>query len=293
LNTTGQLGDGTTTDRASPVQVMAAPDVPLVDVAEVVAGELHSCARKTDGTVWCWGDNMDGRLGSGGAPLQSLTPVQALTGAATPLVGVQGIWLGAAHVVAWGGGGELYSWGYNVSGQLGNGTYANESYATPVSISNVVSASAACCHTCVMTETGVAYCFGRGASGELGNGTLMGGPSPTSVLEMVNGPALSLRQVAVGDAHTCGRRDDASVWCWGDNSSGEAGIGSTAADIVSPSRVTLDSGAIDIAAGNNHMCAAHADGVSCWGRNSNGQLGNGSFSTSSVPVRVSFDCPES
>jgi YD repeat-containing protein len=111
----GELGDGTTTQRVTPVQV--GTDTRWASVA---AGQWHTVAVKTDGTLWAWGNNSYGQLGDG-TTTQRHAPVQV--GIDTNWASVAGsVAAGYGHTVATKTDGTLWAWGYNASGQLGNGT---------------------------------------------------------------------------------------------------------------------------------------------------------------------------
>src|SRR5262249_20259299 len=122
-NNAGQLGDGTTTDRAQAVQVSGVSTVVQVALGGAYSFVVgHSCARKVDGTLWCWGRNDIGQLGDGTTANQT-TPVQA--GAATLGSNVAEVALGGNHSCARKTDGTLWCWGDNGTGQLGDGTTAN------------------------------------------------------------------------------------------------------------------------------------------------------------------------
>jgi len=125
LNTSGQLGDGTTSQRNSPVQITS-----LSNVASIASGAtaFHSAAVKNDGTLWMWGLNSSGQLGNGGTA-QSATPVQV-----TALTNVVQVAVGGGHTVASKSDGSVWSWGLNSSGQLGNNTVTSST--TPVQVYN-------------------------------------------------------------------------------------------------------------------------------------------------------------
>jgi alpha-tubulin suppressor-like RCC1 family protein len=289
-NADGQLGDGTTMNRSSPVQVMAAPGVPLSDVVEIASAEWHACARKADGSVWCWGKNSRGQLGNPAVGAASLVPVQVELATGGPLV-AEGLVLSAEASYAWSAGGQLYAWGGNQFGQLGIGGFIDKPAANPVAVSGVVSVGSACCHICASTATGYVYCWGRNASGQLGDGTTTASDTPVPTLEAPGGaPFTGVAQIAGGDNHTCARRIDGSVWCWGSNTSGQ--IGRPGPQSVSPVPVTLPGPATYVATGNAHSCAI-VDGeiALCWGLNSDGQLGDGGFANADMPVAVALACP--
>jgi len=150
----GQLGDGTFTNSTMPVVVKISPGIPLTSVAQISAGQDHTCALMADGGAKCWGDNLRGQVGNGTfttvppypdplAPPYGgfgiTTPVDVLTSLdpVDPLGGVAQISGGLAHTCAVTVDGGVKCWGANQSGQLGNGTFATS--ATPVDVSGLTS----------------------------------------------------------------------------------------------------------------------------------------------------------
>jgi alpha-tubulin suppressor-like RCC1 family protein len=105
------LGDGTATDRKSPVAVVG-----LTGVTALEAGDFHTCAVLTGGTVKCWGANFSGQVGDGSIDVGRLSPVVV-----PGLAGVSKVAAGAAHSCALLGGGTVRCWGSNSEGQLGDG----------------------------------------------------------------------------------------------------------------------------------------------------------------------------
>jgi YD repeat-containing protein len=132
-NAQGQLGDGTTTQRTVPVQVMASPGVGLTNVKAIAAGYKHTVVVKNDGTVWTWGWNSDGQLGDG-TTTDRKTPVQV-----SGLTNVKAVAAGYYHTVALKNDGTVWSWGYNYYGQLGDGTSGDTaSKSAPVQVKDLV-----------------------------------------------------------------------------------------------------------------------------------------------------------
>ena len=149
-------------------------------------------------------------------------------------------------------------------------------------------------HTCGVTLDGVAYCWGDNSSGQLGNGTLSNSAMPV----LVSG-ALSFATISAGKQHTCGITGSpttspavgGALYCWGDNSSGQLGNGTTVNSAV-PVAVLGGNQYLAVSAGSKHSCGISANQiVFCWGDNAFGQLGNGTSTASTSPVAVSATFP--
>lgn len=260
-NGSGQIGDGTTTTRATPVVVSGLRGVRSID-----AGDAFTCALMIDGTVKCWGNNASGQLGLGNTTNQS-TP-QTIPG----LTNVISLDTGASHACAVISGGSVRCWGSGTSGQIGNGANINQSSPTAVStITTAVSVSAGGSHTCAVLTTGGVRCWGLNTSGQLGNASLLSTLVPVGPLGLTTGAS----SVAAGSSHTCVTMSDGTAKCWGSNSSGQLGTGNTTSMNI-PSTVSGLSGVANISAGGSHTCVVQRSGsVSCWGQNSSGQIGDG------------------
>jgi alpha-tubulin suppressor-like RCC1 family protein len=140
-------------------------------------GYVHSCARRTDGTVWCWGGNNDGQLGDESFS-ESLVPVQA-----KGLVDAVQLGIGYSHGCAVRAGGSVVCWGRNDHGQLGTGEAgaAKASVVEVVGLSGVTSVAAGITHTCALRADGSIWCWGSNTFGQLGNGTTEDGLVPVEV----------------------------------------------------------------------------------------------------------------
>jgi alpha-tubulin suppressor-like RCC1 family protein len=176
-------------------------------------------------------------------------------------------------------------WGYNISGQLGDGTTTQRTAPVVVSgLTGVIGLGAGYAHTCAMLETGQAKCWGDNSDGELGDGntaTLV--PNPF-VATLQNGIEIVS---SFDDYYTCALLSDGSARCWGDNANGELGDTTTTTRNV-PVTVSGLSNAAHLSAGRLHTCAVLGDGTGrCWGLNSNGQIGDATTVQKAVPTVVS------
>jgi alpha-tubulin suppressor-like RCC1 family protein len=277
-NGKGQLGNDNLRGSTTPVTVSDLP----VGIVSIASGSQHNCALNSTGGVSCWGDNTFGQLGNG-TQITSGVPVDvsAISG------DVVAIAAGGAQTCALSVAGDVWCWGDNRSGQIGDGTTIQTSIPVRViGLSNpVVSISVGAQHACALTADGSVLCWGDNANGQLGNGTQNASNIPVAV----NGLNNVISAIAAGGQHTCALATDGGVKCWGDNSLGQLGNGNGAKGVVStkPVDVTgLATGVVGIAA-SSQTCAVKFDGsVLCWGDNLSGQLSVGGTTLSTVPVPV-------
>jgi cysteine-rich repeat protein len=250
---------------------------------QLAAGDAHTCGLKADGTAWCWGDNSAGQLGDD-TQEPRLTPVRV--GA---LTGIVAIAAGELHVCAIDEQGHGWCWGDNGLGQLGNGTIIPS--ATPVPVAGLGSAetlAAGTSHTCATTTAHEAYCWGDNGQGQLGDGSTTGQQTATRVA--VGAGLTSAWHITAGGEHSCAVREDATVWCWGNNGQGQLGTDTT---VGSPLPVAVDTaggypGGSILSAGKQHTCSRDTTGVAwCWGEGANRRLGNGFTLDARSPTLVS------
>jgi alpha-tubulin suppressor-like RCC1 family protein len=234
----------------------------------------------TAGKAYCWGAGGNHQIGDGGNSARN-TPT-AVSGGLTFTT----LSAGWYHNCAVGSDGPSYCWGYNASAQLGDGTTTDRS--SPVSPSGGLTfarIAAGRYHTCAVTPAGAAYCWGNNNNGEIGDGTVGARTTPTLVAG-----GLTFTSIATGggatSGHSCGITTSGSAYCWGNNSSGQLGDGSTT-NRNQPTAVTGGLAFNAISVGSNHTCALTAGGIAyCWGSNASGQLGDGTTVQHSDPRPV-------
>jgi alpha-tubulin suppressor-like RCC1 family protein len=274
--TSGQLGDGTSTNRTTPTPVSGLSS----GVNSVVAGYQHTCALMTGGSVRCWGRNDLAQLGDGSITNRSLpVAVQGLTN-------VISIGAGTSHTCAVTASGGVKCWGNNNQGALGDGTTATVR-TTPVDavgVTGAIAVSLGLSHTCALLANGRVQCWGLNAYGQLGNGTFTGSITRVDVVGITDAVAL-----VTGQYHTCVKTASGAMKCWGRNDFGQLGNGG-GANVASPITVSgLATGVSDVLApsGGGSTCAILASGVTkCWGYNGSGQLGTGDRLNRSLPADV-------
>ncbi|MDR1674501.1 MAG: dockerin type I domain-containing protein [Oscillospiraceae bacterium] len=263
-NTSGQLGDGTTTSSSTPIKVMD-------DVVSVSAGDRHTAAIKTDSSLWTWGQHIGNGINS-----SSKTPVKVMED-------VSNISANGEHIAAIKTDGSLWTWGSNQYGQLGDGTKTER--LSPVKVmDNVISVSAYRYHTAVIKTDGSLWTWGINAYGALGNGTTTESLIPIKVMDDVV-------SVSAGCFYTAAIKTDGSLWTWGYNNLGQLGNGTTSGGIAgdnstaNPVKVMDD--VVSVSVGDDHTVAIKTDGsLWAWGDNNEGGFGDGNVTDSTVPTQV-------
>ncbi|HAP31701.1 MAG TPA: hypothetical protein DCQ14_01405, partial [Firmicutes bacterium] len=234
-NLNGQLGDGSTSGRLLPVQVVVSrePLVYLDNVRAVAAGAEHTIALQNGGTVWAWGANANGRLGDG-TTTQRLMAVQVVR-TLNPLAYLQNVRVvaaGTAHTLALGTDGKIWAWGANGSGQLGDGSTGQRT--TPVELSainNVNFVAAGGDHSLALKNDETAWAWGNNSFGQLG----IGSTTRQTVPRQVHGPAggspflTGIIALAGGMLHTLAVEANGTLRAWGYNFHGQLGDGTTTA----------------------------------------------------------------
>ena len=248
----------------------------------VSAGISHICVLLNSGAPKCWGSDYNGQLGDN--TYQSHSTPYTVYGLSS---GVVGITAGGAHTCALLGSGAVKCWGYNVYGQIGDGTTTDRTTPTAVSglSSGVTAIAVGSSNTCALLDTGAVKCWGGNLFGKLGDGTTTDRKTPTAVSGLSSGVV----GITAGGYHNCALLGSGAVKCWGYNGAGSLGDGTTTNRSLPTTVNGLISGAVAIAAGDYSTCAILNSGaVQCWGYVSDGSLGDGINTTSNTPVSVKF-----
>jgi alpha-tubulin suppressor-like RCC1 family protein len=287
----GELGNGSAeSDSSTAAGGGGASTVPvkvkglLAPAVSVSTGQAPCVALRTGG-VECWGITAE----------NALSPVRVSALGQVTSLAIGGSLSTGQFACAVSGTfdeGLIWCWGGNNAGQLGTGTTTDSTVPVQTAgftsgvtqVTGGVNADFACA-----VISGLAYCWGDNGSGQLGNGTRTQSSEPVAV-ETLSGVVA----VSAGYNSTCAITTSGadagvggSLYCWGDNTYGQLGNGTTTSSAIPVAVAGLSSGVMAVAVGLDFACAVLADGTaSCWGTNSNGQLGNGSIMTSLLPTPV-------
>jgi alpha-tubulin suppressor-like RCC1 family protein len=298
-NSSGQLGNNSTTDSHVPVRVVGVGGTGFLSgVMAIAGGNEQTCAVTAAGAAYCWG-GIYGDIGNNSTE-SSNVPFQVVgVGGTGFLSRVTVVAAGAEHICAATSDGSVYCWGNNFTGQLGNNSTTTTESNVPVQVlgvgatgvlSGVAAIAAGVDHTCALTTTGTVYCWGNNSGSQLGNNSTIQSNVPVQVLGVGGIGLLSgIAAISAGADYNCALTTDGAVYCWGDN---KIGINSTESSnvpvqVVGVGGTGLLSGVTAITAGGSHTCALTTEGaIDCWGNNTDGQLGINSTTLSAVPVEV-------
>ena len=274
----GQLGNFTSFQSTSPDQVGGV--LAGADVTQVAAGGENSAVLLSNGTVWAWGNNTFGLLGTGSTGGDSDTPgqVPGLSGITQIAIESNG-----SDSFAVGKGGVVWSWGVNTDGQLGDGTTSPSAIPMQLSgLTGITQVAAGPQYTLALRSDGTVWAWGANGGGQLGDGTTTERHTPVQVSGLTG-----ITQVANGSA-SYALRNDGTVFAWGNGSQGLLGLAS-GASVPTPVKVPGLSGITRLADGGDHAFALTSSGtVLAWGSNSSGQLGDGTTTSHSTPEALSL-----
>jgi len=249
------------------------------DWASIAMGAGYTCAIKFNGTMWCWGANGSGTYGNG-TNQSSSTPIQ---------IGTDSDWstlaAGNFHTCGIKTNGSLWCWGYNSVGRLGNGTFTDSYVPTRVGQdADWTSISASAEHTCAIKSNHSLWCWGYNSDGSIGNGDQYGS---FRTPQQVYGNATDWASVSVGYYHSCARKSNNTLWCWGQNWLGAVGDGTGSPRVLTPTQVGSDHDWTNPEAGIQQTCAIKTNqSLWCWGNNQDGVLGDGTSIDKLAPVLI-------
>ena len=262
-NIKGQLGDGTTEEKHTPVKVME-------NVKMISLGGYYSGAITKDGSLWMWGSNDRGQLGDGTTE-DKHTPVKVMEN-------VKEVSLGFFHSGAITEDGSLWMWGDNQYGELGDGTTEENHKDAPVKImENVKTISLATFHSGAITEDGSLWMWGDNGYGRLGDGTTEEKHTPVKVMENV-------KAINLGCFHSGAITEDGSLWMWGGNQYGELGDGTTE-EKHTPVKIMENVKNVSLSDANDSGAITEDGNLWTWGWNYWGQLGDGTREDKHTPVK--------
>jgi len=294
----GQLGNGSTADTS----VMVAPTMTGAlsgkTITKISLQSQSTCAIASDSKAYCWGLGSSGEIGNNATTVNITTPTAVTnTGVLSgkTLIDISSGYTGACVLDSTG---KAYCWGRGTEGQLGNGTTPATSLV-PVAVTStgvlsgktLTKIRSGLKSVCAIDSAGSMYCWGQNNYGQLGNGSTTNSSNPVAVPLTGLLAGKTILDVGVGTYSTCVLASDSNVYCWGFNTNGQLGNGSTTNSLTP---VAVDtSGALSgktvqiITSGpyNDYTCVRASDGqVYCWGLNPRGEFGNNTVSPSAVPV---------
>lgn len=284
-NSGGQLGDGTRTNKSSPIQLGT-----LTNWNSISVGVQVTCSIKTDGTLWNWGSNNYGNLGDGTTTHRS-SPVQIGS-----LSNWSNVHCGGLHSLAIKTDGTLWCWGDNTNGQLGTGNTVHRS--SPVQVGSLAGWARVFCttrwallagHSLARKSDGTLWSWGYNSYGQLGLGDKAHRSSPVQI-----GLLTDWADISGGLEHSIACKTDGTLWAWGRNSwrdaySGEGGQLGDGTNIGRSSPVKIGSltNWDKVMGSANRSFAIKVDGTLwAWGNNSYGHLGDGTKIHRSSPVQL-------
>lgn len=276
-NSSGAVGDGTTTSRTVPTDVSGLQS----GVTAVATTRGGGACAIVNGGVMCWGRNPLGAVGNG-TTIDQLLPVPVIGFSSGASALAAGTWFVCGLTT----GGSVRCWGDNSNGALGDAMPGWRTTPRDVVLlgSGVIDVAVGGFHTCAATASGAAKCWGSANNGAVGDGSSV--PSRAVPVDVV-GLGSGVTRVAASFFHSCALSTSGSVWCWGQNSDGRLGDGTTVNRLTPVAVTGLSAGASTISVGVFHGCALVGGGLKCWGNNANGQLGDGSLVQRLTPVDVS------
>lgn len=298
LNSSGQLGDGTTTQRLTAVQVSWLPE----DITSIAAGGATTCAVRSTGLVYCWGNNDNGQLGDGTTNNYS-TP-QTVSSISNAIAVSVGLAFSCARLND--GYDTVSCWGDNDNNELGRSgsTSAYETSKASVltdtgTLTSVTALATGANHSCAVSGSET-RCWGKNHKGQMASGATSATPQNQALKAKVSATPTYVNGaevVSAGYTHVCASFITGKVRCWGEAHKGQLGNGTTWPNLsVASSEIDYECGScssgtveektIDLSLGNYHSCSvviqqtstggSYSQKVRCWGKDDKGQVGDDS-----------------
>jgi alpha-tubulin suppressor-like RCC1 family protein len=274
INSFGILGDNTSVTKSTPVTTFAGG----TNWRQVSTAQYHAAAIKTDGTLWCWGQNQYSQIGINATGSRS-TPVTTFAGGTN----WKQVSCGAGHIAATKTDGTLWLWGRNSFGGIGDSTLDTKS--TPVTTfsggTNWKQVSCGGVFTAAIKTDGTLWLWGYNLFGGLGDNTLTNRSTPVTTFA----GGTNWKQVSSGGYHTAAIKTDGTLWTWGYNARGELGDSTL---VTKSTPVTTFAGGTNwkqVSGGDSHTAAIKTDGTLwTWGSSAYAQIGDNTSVTKSTPV---------
>jgi alpha-tubulin suppressor-like RCC1 family protein len=294
----GQLGDGTKNSRGFAAPVLREDGTGFTGVEQLGGEYCQMVARSASGALWAWGDKNNGDLGDGGL-LSHSKAISVTDSSGAPITDAVDLSSDGPHSCYRNAADEIWCWGQNSNGQIGDGTRNNAVH--PVHVFDGIALAGGRFHTCALKSDNTMWCWGQGNQGRLGNGE-GDRNSGTSIDQLRAGPVVTaiggtnfgdVSAISAGSS-TCAILANKDLYCWGVDVYGQIGTGT---GTYVPMPVLKADGTplhdvVRVVARYNRTCAFTGDGaLYCWGRNSEGQLGIGTFWNVGLATSIKASCP--
>lgn len=303
LNGFGQLGDGSITDKSTPVDITLQFNLRDGElITSILAGSWYSMALSSDSRVFTWGDNRSGQIGDGSIfnrsnPIEITSFFQLDIGDSITQLAA-----GSSHSLAISSSGRVFSWGLNNYGQLGDGSEvsrllpnditANFNIAMGEKITQIIAGGF---HSIAITTNSHVYSWGYNHYGQLGNGTNDDNSIPVDITSTFDLKEDSfIYSVSAGFVTSMAITSTGEMFTWGGNPVGELGDGTLVGknfpnEITDQFEFLFPEVIIQLESGHNHILIVTSTGrVYSWGYNQKGQLGSGTLDNELTPMDITF-----